>query len=266
MKKFAVAGCALFILGGVASAADLKQPIYTKAPPPVPLWSWTGFYLGGNVGYSWGRSDTTVTINDVTTATTLAAGNSKFNMNGAIGGFQGGYNWQTGRMVLGIETDFDWTGQRGSTSFICPTGVCTTLGPMAATLNQKLDWLGTLRGRLGVTASPILFYVTGGLAYGRIKTDGTVSGFNVNLVPLTAGFSNSTTKTGWTIGAGVEGVISGNWTAKVEYLYVDLGTVTGGTPLAPVGVGLRSGDVGSAAFSSKITDNILRVGVNYIFH
>jgi outer membrane immunogenic protein len=142
--------------------------------------------------------------------------------------------------------------------------------PVTNNLTEKLQWFGTVRGRIGPTITPtILAYVTGGLAYGQVSTTDTVSGINIvgpqgtngsTLVPVAGTISNSATKLGWTVGVGVEGVISGNWTAKIEYLYIDLGNVSGSfvTPIvAPSGAFVTSG------YNSHITDNILRVGVNY---
>jgi outer membrane immunogenic protein len=130
--------------------------------------------------------------------------------------------------------------------------------------SQKLTWFGTVRGRFGATVTPsVLIYVTAGLAYGGVKSDLTVSGFNAG-VPAAALFSSSVTKGGWTVGAGLEGRIGGNWTAKIEYLYMDLGTINGGpfaTPIVAPGGALLA-----ANFSSRITDNIVRVGVNYHFN
>jgi outer membrane immunogenic protein len=143
--------------------------------------------------------------------------------------------------------------------------------PVTASLTEKLEWFGTVRGRIGPTITPtILAYVTGGLAYGEVRTTHTVSGTNfvgpqnVNTPPavvaVLASSSNSSTGVGWTVGAGVEGVVGGNWTAKVEYLYMDLGNVSGSfvTPIIAT-----SGALVTSRYSSHITDNILRVGVNY---
>src|SRR5262249_44573593 len=135
------------------------------------------------------------------------------------------------------------------------------------TLDQKLDWFGTLRGRLGFTVAPtVLLYGTGGLAYGDIKTDGTISD--------PTSFSSSTIKAGWTAGVGIEGRISGNWTAKIEYLYMDLGNVAGSasTTIPPANCTNRAAAAActlSTTFGSNgsgITDNIVRVGVNYRFN
>jgi outer membrane immunogenic protein len=282
-----------------AFAADLSPRMYTKAPVvPAVVYDWTGFYIGGNVGYSWGRSDSSLGLIDA--GTIVNAANSKFNMDGVIGGGQIGYNWQRSNWVFGLEADIQGSGQKGSTGTTCPgnttvftraspttpvavNGLCS-LGffgdtgdfnvgglPVTDTLSQKLDWFGTFRGRVGTTFTPtVLAYVTGGLAYGDVKTTNTVSGTNLIgtlgtnttplMVPVFGTMSNSSIRAGWTVGVGVEGVVSGNWTAKLEYLYIDLGNVSGSFVTPVVG---RSGGFLTANYSSHITDNILRVGLNY---
>jgi outer membrane immunogenic protein len=144
--------------------------------------------------------------------------------------------------------------------------------PVAHFLSQKIDWFGTVRGRVGSTITPsLLVYVTGGLAYGQVDSTSTVSGINIfgaqgtntfTLVPAAVAFSSRTTKTGWTLGGGIEGLLGGNWTGKIEYLYLDLGTVSGAfvTPIVTT-----TGGFLSSSFSSQITNHILRVGLNYRF-
>lgn len=140
-------------------------------------------------------------------------------------------------------------------------------------LSEKLDWFGTFRVRVGPTITPtILTYITGGLAYGQISVSNAVSGANVTglqgtntftVVPgAGGGISNSTIKLGWTIGGGIEGVLWGNWTGKIEYLFVDLGTVSGtfNTTIAT-----PAGNTLIGSYSSHVTDNILRVGISYNF-
>jgi outer membrane immunogenic protein len=261
-------------LAMVASAAAADLPVYTKAPP---IYNWTGFYVGGNIGYSWGNSNTTESFTDPgPPAVTLATANPSFSLDGVIGGGQVGYNLQRGNWVFGIEADLQATGQSGSTSTVCAAGICaiscppaigcfapTKGGPVADTLSQKLEWLDTVRGRVGMTVTPtILGYVTGGLAVGSVSTSGTVSGTN-GATPVVGSFSSSATNTGWTIGGGVEAALGGHWTGKIEYLYVDLGTVSGGPFVTPIVA--PSGALLTGSFSSHITDNILRAGVNYRF-
>jgi outer membrane immunogenic protein len=252
------------IAASSAFAADMA-PRYTKAPPPiVEVWNWTGFYIGGNIGYSWGRSSDTSTLTNGA-GTVLFTSADRRNMDGVIGGGQIGYNWQMQNWVWGLEADIQGSDQKGGRSFLCPTGICTPPfgviavfpGPaVPVAIDQKLEWFGTVRGRVGVLATPkVLFYATGGLAYGEVRTAETIGA-------AAFAFSNSTTRAGYTVGAGVEGVIAGNWTAKLEYLYVDLGRVTGSfvTTIPALGGGVLTSN-----YSSRITDNIVRVGLNYKF-
>jgi outer membrane immunogenic protein len=302
MKRISVCTLALTsLLATSALAADLPVKAYTKAPPPVAVYDWTGFYVGGNVGYSWGRSSSTESFYDPTLGTVLSASSFKYNMDGAIGGGQIGYNWEWNRWVFGLEADIQASGQKGDDPFTCAGGTATTLTgalglaslngactaghsgdtaigniaafPVTGDLSEKLDWFGTVRGRIGPTITPtVLLYATGGLAYGDVRTTETISGTNIvgpqgtnggtTSTPFAASFGNSSTRVGWTVGAGVEGVISGNWTAKLEYLYMDLGSISGSfvTPIIT-----PSGAFATLNYSSHITDNILRVGVNYKF-
>jgi outer membrane immunogenic protein len=265
------------------------------AAPPPPIWTWTGFYVGANVGYSWGNSDSTLTLSNAATGAVLNSANSNFDLNGIIGGGQLGYNWQRNNWIFGLEADIQGSGQKGSGNFVCPGGSAAappaslnsacSLGhigdtapfnvaalPVNSTLSQSLDWFGTVRGRFGSTITPTVFgYVTGGLAYGQVSTTDAISGTNlvgpqgtntVAVVPVAASLSSTTTKFGWTLGLGLEGVITGNWTGKVEYLYVDLGNVSGSfvTPVVS-----PSGALVVSSYTSHITDNILRVGINYQF-
>jgi opacity protein-like surface antigen len=184
-------------------------------------------------------------------------------MNGGIAGGQAGYNWQSGKGVFGIEADIQWSGEKSRASFLCAApvlGPCLpglTFLPVGATgtsltLDRSLEWFGTVRGRAGFLATPkVLLYGTGGLAYGSIKSTGTLSGFTAGGVATTIVTSSSDIRTGWTVGAGIEGKFTQNWSAKLEYLYMDLGrTNTTFTlfPIIPLGVNV----------SSRFTDNILR--------
>ena len=259
-------------------AADMavRAPAY-KAAPPVAIYNWTGFYIGGNAGYSWGRSSTNVSyFNTVTGAPIVLPPGSVtsggFDMNGAIAGGQIGYNWQSSNWVFGLEADAQWSGERGSSRYNCAAttvgGVCLpglTFLPAGVTgtalnVDQSLEWFGTVRGRVGVLVTPkVLFYGTGGLAYGSIKTTGTLAGNTPNGVAVTSIGSNSSTRVGWTVGAGVEGKLSSNWSAKLEYLYMDLDSYrTGSFTLAPLAT------IG-ANVDSRFRDHILRVGLNYTF-
>ena len=262
--KFVIPVLAGLFAATTAFAADLPARTYTKAPVMVdPGYNWSGFYIGGNVGYSWGRSGDTTTYTNGAGTLFTTAGTS--NLNGVVGGGQIGYNWQMQNWVWGLEADIQGTGERGSRDITCPAGfgTCTPSPPAAlalpgpaipATLTQQIDWFGTVRARGGILVSPrVLLYATGGLAYGNVNTSEVISG---------VGYSSDDLRVGYTVGAGIEGAIGGNWTAKLEYLYVDLGRTSGSfaTPLAALGGGTITSN-----FSSRITDNVLRVGVNYKF-
>jgi outer membrane immunogenic protein len=263
-------------LAGVsaASAADMAPRMYTKAPIPVVIYDWTGFYIGGNVGYSWGRASTDGNVSgtqavsvfrtasgggpSVVTALAAAPITGRANVNGVIGGGQAGYNWQRNTWLFGLETDIQGSDERGSSD------VCTTATACLFTANYKLDWFGTARGRIGFLPSErILLYATGGLAYGGVSATAPA-------IPLSWG----STRAGWTVGAGAEAAIDHNWSIKLEYLYMDLGNVGGSSTTATnvvtqLGVPIRFNTVTTtaltSAFNTRFTDNILRVGVNYRF-
>jgi outer membrane immunogenic protein len=223
MKHMVLAGLVLLATGAVAgsaTAADLgrqyQQP-YVKAPIYNPAFTWTGFYLGVNGGGGWGQSSWDRTGN--------------FSLSGGVIGGTAGFNWQTGQVVLGIEGDIDWSGVTGTTATLCPAG-CVT----------RNDWLGTARGRVGYAFDRFLPYVTGGLAVGDIKAS-------------TPGFAGATqTNLGWTIGAGMEVAIVGNWSAKAEYLHVDLGSFN-----CALSCGLVTPD--NVSFKAEL----MRGGANYKF-
>jgi outer membrane immunogenic protein len=205
---------------GPARAADLSvAPIY-KAPPVVaPLaYNWSGFYLGLNGGGGWGTSNWD------------SAGG--FNVSGAVAGGTAGFNWQVGHAVLGLEGDVDWSNLKGTTtSALCPAG-CTT----------NNDWLATARARAGYAFDRFMPYVTGGVAFGDIKAS-------------TPGFAGATqTNTGWTAGGGVELALTNNWTAKAEYLHVDLGNMNCG-----FSCGVATGN------SVSLKSDLVRGGVNFRF-
>jgi outer membrane immunogenic protein len=256
MKRFFIGIAAIASLTTSAFAADLAPRTYTKAPVYVdPGYNWTGFYLGGNIGYSWGTSRDTSTLTNAAGAVLLSTAD-KSNLNGVVGGGQIGYNWQMQSWVWGLEADIQGTGEQGSRAFTYTApfigGINFVPGVVVPfVLTQKIDWFGTVRGRVGILATPkVLLYATGGLAYGQVNSSETIG----TAVP--SAFSNSITNVGWTVGAGIEGVIGGNWTAKLEYLYVDLGTVSSSYALPITNV---------ISYSSHVTDNVLRVGLNYKF-
>lgn len=311
MSKRLIVTSGILLFGIVsAAAADLRMPL--KAPPIVePPFSWTGLYIGGNVGYSWGRARTEQTDNTTTTTTTqlfrgfppvgpalangaligfpalgafpqvvtttTSAGTlGRADINGIIGGGQFGYNWQVDRFwVLGLEADIQGSGERSSIT-VCSLAGCPA-GSLIGSANTRLDWFGTVRGRVGILPiDKLMLYGTGGLAYGGIRSD-FLSG--VNGAPLVA-TSTRTTRVGYTVGAGAEGAIDRHWSIKGEYLFVDLGRFSGGTGVgattAPIVVNnlfapgqatLQTTTVSSttASIRTRLTDHIFRLGLNYRF-
>jgi outer membrane immunogenic protein len=203
-----------------ARAADLSvAPLY-KAPPQVaaPAYNWSGFYVGVNGGGGWA------------TSTWDTAGS--FNVSGGVIGGTAGMNWQIGHAVLGLEGDVDWSNLKGSASAPACLAGCTT----------NNDWLATVRGRAGYAFDRFLPYVTGGLAVGDIKA-------------TAPGFAGATqTNAGWTAGGGVELALTNNWTAKAEYLHVDLGNMN---------CGFSCGVVSNNNVSMK--SDTVRGGVNFRF-
>ncbi len=245
MRRLGIALATSFILVGTAAAADLPAKMPTKAPIAPAVYNWTGFYAGLNAGYSWGKQDNSlVTIGGVT----LFSNSDK--INGFIGGGQIGYNWQINQLVLGIEADIQWSGQKGDGSFlIVPVGFFANLPASSSiTYSDKLKWFGTVRGRLGWANDRWLAYLTGGWAYGQGSISGTSTG------GIVAAFSGSRDYSGWTIGGGMEWAFRNNWSAKIEYLYIDFGN--GPTVALTPALNIVGG---------KMTDNIVRLGVNYKF-
>ena len=220
MKRLLLGTAAIIAFAAPAVAADLPARTYTKAPvytPPQAVYNWTGFYIGINGGGGFGRSQWDST--------------GSFNTSGGLVGGTVGYNYQFGQAVVGVEGDIDWADINGTTNTACPLGCKTTD-----------NWLSTVRGRLGYAADRFMPFVTGGAAFGDIRAS----------TPGFAGASN--TNAGWTVGAGLEFAIAGNWTAKAEYLYVDLGKFNCGI------------SCGAAATDNvSFTTNLVRAGVNYRF-
>jgi outer membrane immunogenic protein len=226
MKRFMLAVCAGLLAVAVATpsfAADMPRPAY-KAPFKNPIYvapfSWTGFYVGINGGYGWGKSSWSDAFGI----------SGDFNVKSALVGTTVGYNLQTGSWVWGVEGDIDVSWIKGSTPALFCVG-CET----------RNDWLATGRGRIGYAWDRWLPYLTGGAAFGDIKS---------NIL----GTSDTKTKIGWTVGAGIEYAFMGEWSVKAEFLYVDLGKATCGTAVCGIDTDVSFKKV-----------NIGKIGVNYRF-
>jgi outer membrane immunogenic protein len=269
------------MLAGTAAALIFGMPMDAAADgrsdPRVSLKdsgysapaSWTGFYAGANLGYQWGAGHSSMSLEpsrDAWTALSPAFGffDGRYgdSPSGFLGGAQLGINWQSGTIVFGVEADIDWldadeTSVRSADVTIFPAPVAL---PTRGTVRQELDWLGTVRGRLGLLVDPrqsLLIYATGGLAFGRVNT---AHDFGRVDTPSLVGFgaSSSETEFGWTVGAGGELRLDRNWSIKGEYLYYDLGDQSvAGAPVnqAPNGFG--------ADAHYETSGHIVRFGVNY---
>ncbi len=246
-KVLGVVGAAL-LFTGPALAADLpvKAPAY-KAPPLMPVFSWTGWYIGGNAGYGWGES----TSPTITSPNFIFAPGSfpSLSPKGFIGGGQIGYNWQVNNWVLGLEADFQGADIKASGTNLVTVGGA----PGTASLSEKLDFLGTVRGRLGWAAGNWLFYGSGGLAYGDVHSTINLSDAAGDLV---AG-AHSETRVGWAAGAGINYAVTPNWILGVDYLHYDLGhtSVTGVDPVF----------LTTITASQKVAGDVVRGVINYKF-
>jgi outer membrane immunogenic protein len=263
------------LLGFAAVGALMTTPVLAadmpvKAPPmaPLPGYSWTGCYVGANIGGIWEHDSTPITLNDPTGIATVAFTTGRipssfsYNRSSVLGGGQLGCNWQVTNWVAGIETDFDATGLNGGQTL---STAVPGFFPLTSTVTQRLDWIGTTRGRLGVVAgNNILLYGTAGLAYAGVRdsyfqSDAAAGG------PISISASDSTTLFGWTAGGGAE-VGFGQWSVKGEALYYDLGNhslaanctiVTGAACATP-----------NTVFTSHFENRgvIARIGLNYHFN
>jgi outer membrane immunogenic protein len=274
MKKFAI---------GTAVAALLIATPALATPPSTP-YSWSGFYLGAEFGAGWSDKVISYSPNDPVANAVLTGGaggqpTPAFGIpqSNAVGGMEVGYNWQAGaNWLLGLEADFSFAGMDG-------TGSGSSLflpGPpllisQSITAEQKTDWYGTLRGRVGWLATPnLLLFGSGGLAYGRVAGNGTLAFDAARTATITGGFqcvtndspcftgSSAETRTGWVAGGGAEFLLDQHWSAKIEYQLVDLGTesvrlVSTPAPGAPF----------TPSFNALLHDrfNVVRLGLNYRF-
>ena len=245
---------------GAANAADMA----VKAPPltaPIPYFNWTGFYIGGNFGYGWANDDISGTVTTLG-ATSIFAGSN--NYSGVVGGGQIGANYQLpNNWVIGVEADVDWSNLKGVSS-ICnlPVGLLTSGCSADST---KIDDFGTVRGRLGYAASTALFYATGGWAWGHSATTSTVTCFGASCPapgPAVIGgvSSASATPNGWVVGGGIEYAFNRNWTLRLEYLHFEFSGI-GETFSTTV-----NGAASTTVSSTTSYDDVVRVGINYLFH
>ncbi len=292
MKKAiaTVTAVAFFGIVPFAFAADMPVKVPTAA---AALPSWTGFYGGFNAGgaFSDGSFETTgtpvsfnpaglnagapATMNALAVAVSSSASRSGSQF---IGGGQFGYNFKfNSAWVLGLEADIQalggsiGTSNVPTTSSFAPFGFPNNSYGGTAAFTERLDYLGTVRGRVGYLATPnLLTYATGGLAYAgahlgsSFSIQETFPGFNVNIVsPIAGAGSASTTAVGWTAGFGLEWMFASKWSAKFEYLYYDLGSARVSVPLTQVVFVTTPWATALAQTSTRLDGSTVRVGVNY---
>jgi outer membrane immunogenic protein len=239
MKRLLVAGIAVAsFCGASALAADLPTKAPAYVPAPAPMFSWSGWYIGANGGYAWGGSNGQIPYSDTAGITALTQG---FSDSGWFGGGQIGFNQQNGHSVWGLEADIQGSDIKDNFSVVVPNA------PAGISGNQKIDYFGTVRGRIGLAYDRTLLYATGGWAYGSVKDN-----FVINAFPA----SNSATKGGWVVGAGIEYAFAPNWSMKLEYQYINLGNTTFTEFVSPAPITAHSV---SADFST------VRVGLNWKF-
>jgi outer membrane immunogenic protein len=276
-----IAAAFTIALTQIASAADMavKAPRYAPAPVAPAIYNWNGWFIGGNIGYGWGE-DTGGLWDSFTdphggpsifgTAEYFGDGGNVLpgvRPNGIIGGGQIGYNWQVApNWVWGVVADIQGSDMHDSAT----ASVFTPTSQNAQSFqsnSSKIEWFGTARGRVGYAANNWLFYGSGGLAYGGVKTTvsllctGTCAPPNI----LYAG-TNSAVNAGWAAGAGVEVGLTPNWTAGVEYLHIDLGDIsTTATFVSTTGVKALAATAATFTANSTFVADIVRGTVNYKF-
>lgn len=278
MKRILLASVAALGLAGTASAADLA----VRAPVPVPLFSWTGCYLGINGGWIGGNDDYSTGRRvlypygdpDFAPAGSYYAVANSYSSNesgGTLGG-QFGCQYQAGWLVIGGEWDANWSGLKEDNAFVYPSIVTPgfTWLPRAEYTHKQLDWFSTARVRIGAAWwDRVLVYATGGLAYGALDSytqvafDGAANPF---YYPQYHGGYRAN-RFGWTAGGGIEWAFAANWTAKAEFLYLDFGSFDYISPRTTFGTAVGAVTDGRTWQTSiSAQEYVARVGINYLFH
>jgi outer membrane immunogenic protein len=263
-------------LSNAAFSADIPSKMPTKALSDGAPYNWTGFYVGVQGGYGWGTGSVNLSpIDTLFYSGVLADGeipaSSSLSSKGFLGGVEGGYNYQYGRAVLGVEADFSYSAIRGSNTNVSNPPFAQPI--IITDQDKKLEWFGTLRGRLGLLPAPsMLAYVTGGLAYGKTAASTTTTaitpgagGPNLCPAPFNDSFcstgSTSSVRVGWTLGAGFESFIARNWSVKAEYLYYDLGHASYTNVESPA-----NNSAPAMQTDVHFNGSVVRVGLNYQFN
>jgi len=255
-RALGLAAASALLSAQLASAADLP----TKAPAAVPapaVYNWTGFYIGGQVGGGWASSTTT----NVDASASFPAGfvQNPVDPSGALGGVYGGYNYQWGQLVLGIDGDYSWAKLTGSGAD--PAVFNPPRTSDVALHNEKINWVATVTGRLGYAWNNWMLFVKGGGAWARFEGNTSLIR-TVGATTTTIGVANSSeTRDGWIVGTGLEWGITPNWTAKIEYDYIGFSTAN----FTSTNTNLLNGTTQVLARSATSHLNIAKIGVAYKF-
>ncbi len=254
LRRILLASVGAIALAGSAFAADLPSrappPVYV---PPAPIFTWTGIYIGGQIGYAWGTSNTNLGDNfgDYTSFST--------NNSGVIGGAHVGYNLQLSQFVVGLEGDVDGSSLSKTVYGDPLIGAGTGFGVFVpTTISGNLGVQGSIRGRVGYAWDRVLLYATGGVAFG---------GFNGSISTPIGYDSASTTRVGWTLGGGLEYAVTNNWSIRAEYRYTQFGhsTVYANNSFGPSGVYYPLLGAIGAYGNRTINENRVQVGFSYKF-
>lgn len=291
MRKQNILALAGLLIGVVAASVASAADMAVKArPAPLPeVWSWSGFYIGGNVGGAWSDNSRDYAMPFTTpgnifvncgapagVALPVLVGANPYDLStgcsrpsSAIAGGQIGYNWQAGTWVYGLEADGAWQRliEHSYTRFGTNTAAGAPIGSVATDttyFRSEQGPIGTFRGRVGYAPGNWLLYATGGLAVGSVKhavTEVLAAGVTCPVAPSATcqRGTNDSTKVGWTVGAGAEWMFARSWSVGLEYLYVDLGSST--ITLPPAGGFFFN--TSSTKFEDR--EHIARVKVNYHF-
>jgi outer membrane immunogenic protein len=251
VKKILLAGAVLALISAnpvlaadlpAARTPDARAPVYV----PPPLYNWTGVYLGGHVGGAWGSQQSTEQAPGTPAFPTGSVFTAN-NMSGFLGGVQGGFNWQTSNLVLGVEGEYSWADVNGTATTVNGAGFTSTV-----TAKTKDYALAT--GRVGYAADNWLFFAKGGGAWSQTSSTGTGILAGGAVFDTTSASSN---RSGWVVGVGVEWGFAPNWSAKIEYNHMDFGSTN---------VSVLSSVTGIANISSTDRVEVVKGGVNYHFN
>ena len=239
-----------------SSSAFAASPAGEPAAPPASVFNWTGFYAGADIGGGW-SSDNVNYYTGEGFPPYARIDTAKVDGSGLLGGVFTGYNYQLNSVIVaGVEGDFEGTSIGGKNHCMIVTSGTPYCPPSfgAQSTSDALPWQGSLRGRLGYAAGNALIYATGGLAFAQINT-----GYAGEVGPITGSDSFSRTRTGWTLGAGVDYALNSNWVVRAEYRYSSFGSIKDTLVNAPLGA------VYATAGHTSVDENILRIGIAYKF-